>query len=50
MQNLSPKDIAGSDIIKLKVTQCHMQLLGRKELRETTIWYEKSLIISTLTN
>jgi len=32
MQNLSPKDIAGSDIMKQKVSGLHMKSLGRKGL------------------
>ena len=33
-QNLSPKDIAGSDIMKLKVSRRHMKSLGRKGLNK----------------
>jgi len=36
-QNLSPKDISRSDIMKLKVSQCHMQSLGRKGLNRIRI-------------
>ena len=35
MQNLSPKDIAGSDIMKLNVLRHHMKSLGRKGLSST---------------
>ena len=37
MQNLSAKDIAGSDIMKLKVSQHHMKSLGRKGLMRSLL-------------
>ena len=36
-QNLSSKDISGSDMMKLKVSQHHMQSLGRKGLNRIRI-------------
>jgi len=47
-QNLSPKDIAWSDIMKLKVSQRHMQSLDRKGLKAQ--WKSQNISNCTFAN